>query len=190
MLNPISRCEFSSELAALRPGLVSRALWMTSNPADAEDLAQTAILRALEHRGALEQNEASVGAWTQVVLRRLVIDQFRSTRRRRVHPEIDSAGLEAPVSEAAPRWMAFTMDQLLTAVQRCPPLYRCVYELHDIEGRSYGDIARELSIPISTVGTRLRRARLRIRALIELDADAAEVQRGRTRAMRARKRAA
>jgi hypothetical protein len=80
-------------------------------------------LRALEHRGVLEQNDVTVGAWTQVVLRRLVIDQFRRDRRQALRAEVDIASLEAPASEPAPRWMAIPMEQLLAAVRRCPPVY-------------------------------------------------------------------
>jgi len=38
--------------------------------------------------------------------------------------------------------------------------------MYAVDRRSYADIARELNVPLGTVGTRLRRARLRLREVM------------------------
>ena len=48
---------------------------------------------------------------------------------------------------------------------RLPDEFRQVYQGH-LDGRSYDELARELGIPKNTVGTRLLRARKRLRELL------------------------
>jgi RNA polymerase sigma-70 factor (ECF subfamily) len=56
---------------------------------------------------------------------------------------------------------------LRDATDELGPVYREVYVLHTFEHRSYDDIARELGIPRVTVGTRLHRARKKLREVLE-----------------------
>jgi DNA-directed RNA polymerase specialized sigma24 family protein len=50
--------------------------------------------------------------------------------------------------------------------QRLEPEFRQVFTLHAFERRSYKDIAAALDIPQNTVGTRLLRARKKLRVLL------------------------
>jgi RNA polymerase sigma-70 factor (ECF subfamily) len=59
-------------------------------------------------------------------------------------------------------WAQVTPEQLAEAIAKLPPELRDVLEAWR-RGCPYDVIARELSIPKNTVGTRLRRARLALR---------------------------
>ena len=66
----------------------------------------------------------------------------------------------------APLWMRIDAQQLRAAVDRLEPEFREVFTLHAFERRSYKDIAAALDIPQNTVGTRLLRARRKLRVLL------------------------
>jgi RNA polymerase sigma-70 factor (ECF subfamily) len=50
-------------------------------------------------------------------------------------------------------------SEVVTAVEKLPPLHREVVLLVDVEGFSYKDAAQTLGVPIGTVMSRLHRAR-------------------------------
>ncbi|HZI14667.1 MAG TPA: sigma-70 family RNA polymerase sigma factor, partial [Myxococcus sp.] len=52
------------------------------------------------------------------------------------------------------------------ALEKIPEDFRTVYRLHSLEGRSYQEIAEQLGIPKATVGTRLIRARRRLKEIL------------------------
>jgi RNA polymerase sigma-70 factor (ECF subfamily) len=59
-----------------------------------------------------------------------------------------------------------TREQLEDAVDRLEEEYRTVFRMHAFEDRSYKQIAEGLGIPMNTVGTRLFRARARLREIL------------------------
>jgi RNA polymerase sigma-70 factor (ECF subfamily) len=58
-------------------------------------------------------------------------------------------------------------ETILAAIARLDDDLREVIELHELEGLSYREIGSRIDIPPGTVGTRLVRARARLRALLE-----------------------
>jgi RNA polymerase sigma-70 factor (ECF subfamily) len=160
-----SRFPTNADLGDLRRLLVSSALPLTRNRADAEDLVQVAFTRALERSTALA-SDADWGLWLRTVVRRLGIDLIRRHRRWRF-AQLEPASLEAPSLESSPQWASLTATEVRAALEHCDPLYGRVFELHYFENVSYADIARRLDIPAGTVATRLHRARARLRAVLE-----------------------
>ena len=63
--------------------------------------------------------------------------------------------------------------QLWDAVEALEPDLRGVVERCYVQEMSYKAIADELKVPVGTIGTRLRRARERLRALLGGDASSA-----------------
>jgi RNA polymerase sigma-70 factor (ECF subfamily) len=72
----------------------------------------------------------------------------------------------APEAEVLPSWAAISPEQLGEALEKIPEEFRLVYQLHALEGRSYIEISERLGIPKATVGTRLIRARRRLKELL------------------------
>ena len=67
------------------------------------------------------------------------------------------------------RFSAFSCAMIFApcpAVARLPEEFRSVYQMHAIDGRSYSEIALKLALPKNTVGTRLIRARRKLRDLL------------------------
>lgn len=133
--------------------------------ADACDLVQDTFERALRAWDRLP-GDANVGGWLVTILGNLFLDRCRRARTMpRLYVAWPAGELDVPAPEtAAPRpWAEITEDQVRAAVSALESDFRLPYELHALEGRSYREIADELGIPTSTVGTRLSRARAKLR---------------------------
>lgn len=148
-------------IVAAWPRLFRFACALCGNRADGEDLAQSAVERALRGIASYRTGE-SMEAWLVHIARNLWRDHLRRKRVRGVavsETVLDLEWQQAPLAEdrlaAADALQAFA---LLTAEQRE------VAALILVQGSSYQEAASALGVPIGTVMSRLARAR---RALIE-----------------------
>ena len=150
--------EFEERLADC-PKLAYRvALGVLRNPAEAEDVAQDAVLRAYRNFHRLRDRERFRG-WIARTAWRLALDRIRATgrreRRERAAPHDHSAegGVESIVaSREFERHVAGAMDAL-------PEKLRLVMLLAAIEGYNTREVAALLEIPEGTVRSRLFLAR-------------------------------
>ncbi len=157
-----------ADLAELRAAVLRTALVLTHNRADAEDLVQIALMRAFDRSGSLDA-ETNWRAWLKTVVRHLAVDLARRNQRWRVTELLDT--VESPSETQAAEtpeeiWAEVSPEQLQEAVESIDPNYQAVYRLHHLEGASYAEMAEQLQIPVRTVGTRLHRARGRIRGAL------------------------
>jgi RNA polymerase sigma-70 factor (ECF subfamily) len=151
-----------SDLNELRAAVFRTALVLTHNRADAEDLVQTAFVRALDQDSL--NDETNWRAWLKTVVRHLAVDMARRNQRWRMTELLDSLETHEISTELADgAWADVTPEQLQAAVASIDANYQAVYRLHHLEGASYAQVAERLNIPVRTVGTRLHRARGRIR---------------------------
>jgi RNA polymerase sigma-70 factor (ECF subfamily) len=132
---------------------------------DHEDLAQEAIERWLRTLPSLPP-ATNHAAWLTRVLKNLFIDRLR---RRVTCPErtMDCAQLVEIDREARPWWLELGAADVDQELARLPSDQRMTFWLFAFEGRSYDEISRRQGIPRSTVGTRILRARVRLRQLLE-----------------------
>ncbi|ORW01702.1 RNA polymerase sigma factor SigI [Mycobacterium kyorinense] len=145
-----------------RPYLVNLAYQMLGDIGDAEDVAQEAFLRL--SRADLSRID-DVRGWLTVVAGRLCLDQVRSARARREHPEDigpDVAALnQSRRVDPADR---VTLDDevrtaLLEVLQRLSPGERVSFVLHDVFGVPFDAIAETVGRPVGTCRQLARRAR-------------------------------
>ena len=61
-----------------------------------------------------------------------------------------------------------TIDEIRALVAALPAHYRVPYEMYTFEDMSYARIATVLGLTCTTVGTRINRARERLRQLIRM----------------------
>lgn len=148
--------------------LHATAMRLCGNTTDARDLVQDTFERGL--RNLAKYKVGTDGrAWLFTILHHLFIDRCRSrTRERRadVSAEDMEERIAAPEAEAVPTWASISPEQLREALEKIPEEFRTVYRLHALEGRSYVEIAEALGIPKATVGTRLIRARRKLKELL------------------------
>jgi RNA polymerase sigma-70 factor (ECF subfamily) len=167
------------EIQQLRPVLCHMAVRMTGNRADAEDLVQLALMKALERRGRLRA-DSNLKAWLRTVMHHQVIDQTRREHRRVPwRQEMDQLPAQGPVDEPdvdpwasaaggqpTVLWESLSSDDVKQALARCPDPLRRPFEMQQFDGRSLSEISVILGVPRATVATRLFRARARLRRLL------------------------
>ncbi len=125
---------------------------------DAEDLLQNVFEKLLKERKHF-QDEEYLKRWLIIVAVNECRNLFRSAWRKKL----------VSFEEWTPESACFTPEdsELLVAVRELPPKYRIVIHLHYYAGYSEKEIAEILKIPLSTVKTRVRRGKKRLRERME-----------------------
>jgi len=133
------------------PALRRYVAHLTGDAAAAEDTVQETLLRAWRTPRILAQDPESARSWMFTVARHLVIDDYRSARRRH-ELTVD----EPPERVAADRTDAL-FDALLVedALAALGPDHRAVVVRAYYGGLSTAELAAELGIPEGTVKSRL-----------------------------------
>ncbi len=144
--------------------LRSVATRLSKNSTEAEDLVQDTLERAL---GALSTFEPGTNerAWLLSILHNLFIDRCRRRSREGTPVEVEADALPIAPVEQEPRWARVSQTEVDAAVGQLAPGFRDTWQRH-AQGQSYEQIAAALSIPRATVGTRLLRARQKLRSLL------------------------
>jgi RNA polymerase sigma-70 factor (ECF subfamily) len=147
------------------PILKALATRLCRHEADARDLVQDTFERAL--RQFDRDRPLNPRAWLATILHNLFIDRCRAQARRPAHePLTDAADTAERDPEPEPAWTRVTLEDVRGALGEVEPDFRRVYEMHVFENRSYDEIASELGIQRVTVGTRLHRARHKLRSVL------------------------
>jgi RNA polymerase sigma-70 factor (ECF subfamily) len=144
--------------------LTAIARRLCGNEADAEDLVHDTYERALRSWNG-ELGELHLRSWIVAILNHLFIDRCRRARRAPRIEAINGHEIAAIEQSAPAAWSRVSDDQIGAALATLDVELRRVYELR-AGGRSYEQIATELHIPEATVGTRLFRARKKLRAVL------------------------
>jgi len=135
---------------------------LTATRADAEDLAQEALVRAFERRASLRE-PARVRAWMLALARNLHLNRVRDEK-----PHLLVLSGDRPVEGTArePRGDLerelldrHLPDELLLALRALPEEQATAIWLREVEGLSYEELAEAMGTPIGTVRSRLARAR-------------------------------
>ena len=157
--------EFERRLADC-PTLAYRvALGVLHNTAEAEDVAQEAMLRAYRNFSRLRDRER-FRSWLVRTAWRLALDRIRAAGRRArrenaVTEEVLEIGAESVVAAREfERHVARAVDEL-------PEKLRVVIVLAAIEGRNTREVASLLEIPEGTVKSRLFSARKQLAKSLE-----------------------
>jgi RNA polymerase sigma-70 factor (ECF subfamily) len=154
---------FGKALIAQLPALRRYARALVGNPAQADDLVQDCIERALR-QGERLRDPARLPSWLRSILHNLYIDELRRGRAR--GPEQNIADLVDDFAISTPPADRGTMIDFKRAMESLTVEHRQVLLLVGLEDMNYREIATELSVPIGTVMSRLARARERLRSAL------------------------
>ena len=144
---------------------------------DAEDILQDVLAELVEANRLLMPID-HVTAWLFRVARNRITDLFRRRTPRRVADvRVDAADDErlpledllpsldpGPEAEYARRVL---IDELEDAIAELPPDQRDVFVAHEIEGRSFKEMAEQTGVGINTLLSRKRYAVLRLRERLQ-----------------------
>jgi RNA polymerase sigma-70 factor, ECF subfamily len=155
--------------------LFNTAYRMVGNAEDAYDVVQEAFLSAYQSLDSFK-GDSLFFTW----LYRIAVNTAISLKRKqRAMVSIDAGrngeqGIEPldPSELSRPGHALEQAEQerrIQQALSRLSPEHRAVLVMKDMEGQKYEMIAEVLEVPIGTVRSRLHRARLELRELLEKD---------------------
>jgi RNA polymerase sigma factor (sigma-70 family) len=149
---------FERELLTLLPRLRRFARSLARDAADADDLTQVALERALKARDQWQPG-TRLDAWMMRIMRNCWIDEVRARTRRAQTFAPEEAGLT--VGDEGHRDIERTaeMQDVDRAMDTLPPEQREAVALVLVEGLAYKEAAEILDIPMGTLTSRLTRGR-------------------------------
>jgi RNA polymerase sigma-70 factor, ECF subfamily len=164
---------FEELVLPLLPSLYNVAFWLSRSSANAEDLVQETILKALGGFSMFESG-TNFKAWIFRILRNTYLTSVSGlAARRTVALELNADGEwglaqypEGAVDRQTPEMNLIQMGNqaaLQAAMEKLPAPLLEVILLCDVEEMKYKEIAMVLEIPIGTVMSRVARARASVR---------------------------
>jgi len=159
------------EQARLRNFIRSRV----DDESDADDILQDVFYELVEAYRLMQPIE-QVGAWLFRVARNRIIDRFR---KRKAKPEALKEEMAVaedgeflmledllPSPDAGPEAAyarAVLLEELTDALEELPEEQRAVFIAHEIEGRSFKEIAAETALSVNTLLSRKHYAVIHLR---------------------------
>jgi RNA polymerase sigma factor (sigma-70 family) len=141
------------------------AFALSRNAADADDLAQATVERALTARRQWSPG-SRLDSWLYRIMRNLWIDIARS-RARKTRLEMPPEAADAVGFDPRPGMEASVdLGIAMAAMDRLPDEQREVVALILVEGMGYRETANLLGLPIGTVSSRLARGRTALLGLM------------------------
>lgn len=141
-------------------GLIIHCEHLVGDRDEAEDIAQEAFIKAYEQLARFNPAQARFSTWLYKIATNAAIDYLRK-HMRRVYAE----DIETIAAVTMPAYLEEEERQEVRAAVRhlSPPEYRHVIEAYYWHGKSYQQIAEEIHVPLNTVRTWLRRAKLQLK---------------------------
>ncbi len=160
---------------------------MTGRRAEADDLSQEAIARAIERAEDLE-DEAAAEGWLFRIATTVCLDHLRREQRTRALTELvdpiafDEVAAAPDDPEAASILRDDVRLAVVAALQHLAPKQRAVLLLHDVCGLSLAEAATTVGTNANAAKATLRRARAALdrargRTVVDVPVDAAVVER-------------
>ena len=147
------------------------ARWLTRNDADAQDVAQEAMLRAFKYFGRFDGQNAR--AWLLKIVRNTCFTWLDENRSRAgtvpLEDNLDAVDRDASALELNARGLGRSPELLVGEMRESqrldaligalPAAYREVIVMRELDDLSYREIADITGMPVGTVMSRLARAR-------------------------------
>lgn len=166
---------FASLMTLYEKPIYNLCLRMSRKPEDAEELTQTAFLKAWRSLPGF-QEDASFFTWLYRLATNTCIDFLRQEGRRTSFLQTVSLDQEEqpftqiPDSRTLPEEHLIQSDlkqSLLRAMDALSPEHRNILIQRELDGLSYQEIAELLHLELGTVKSRIARARLSLRQILQ-----------------------
>lgn len=158
---------FKSELIELLPSLRAFARSLAHNSAQADDLVQDTLVKALANVERFEPG-TNLRAWLFTILRNHYYSQLRKLKR-----EVEDADgkFAARLAVRPEQDGSVDLEDFKIAFQQLAPDHREVLTLVGASGCSYEEAATICGCAVGTIKSRVNRARRKLADLLGLDDD-------------------
>jgi len=151
------------ELIEELPGLKRFAHKLSSSEADADDLLQTTVVKALEKKDQFQEG-TDLFKWGSKIMYNTFVSGYR--RKAKFETQYDPEPYIEKQSVAPVQEEAAQLRQVGEAMSLLAEEHREVLVLVCVKGMKYREVADALDIPVGTVRSRLSRAREQLQSLI------------------------
>lgn len=157
--------EARGELAKRQLPLVVRLVRRYVSEADAEDVAQRAVMRALEKLDTF-RGDSSFRSWVHRIAVNTALNHVRD-HKREAPQAIDEADLITNTLGTARLVAREAKVKLLAAVQELPPKQKSAVEMRLFQELSFAEVATEMGITEDSAKANYHHAMKRLRAVLE-----------------------
>lgn len=148
------------------------------DPGEAEDILQDVFFEFIEAYRLPEPIE-QIGAWLYRVARNRIIDRFRKKKEEPLpaaanDDDADWLDTALPSPDAGPESVyarSVLLAELEKALEELPKAQRDVFIAHELDGRSFKEMAADSGVAINTLLARKRYAVLHLRARLQTTYD-------------------
>ncbi len=134
---------------------------VTLRPEDTEDIAAQVLVQIVDNDyAALRQfrGNSSLATYLTVIARRTCVNELARRAQQRDQPSAANNHALAEAPDASPSKGLDNLDEVTHLLKKLPEKDRSVVKLYFLEGRSYEEIAKELTIPMNSIGPILSRS--------------------------------
>jgi RNA polymerase sigma factor (sigma-70 family) len=161
-----------------RPRLRNFIRRRVADEGDAEDILQDVFYELIQAYRMMKPIE-QVGAWLYRVARNRIIDVFRRARPQQSLADAvinEDGGSDLTLEDLLPSpdegpeaafAHAVLVDELAAAIEELPPDQRLVFVAHEVEGRSFKELAAETGVSVNTLLSRKRYAVMHLRKRLQ-----------------------
>lgn len=159
----------------LMPVVLRAAQCLTRNAAQADDLAQETMIKAVRAIDSYRSG-GNIKAWLLTILRRTHIDWLRVEQQRPLRLSLDQEGIDmvdggdTDVGRFDEKWTEpedllgrFEDDAVIEALRELPDDMRWTLLLVDVEQMDHADAAEALHVAVGTIKSRTHRGRAMLR---------------------------
>lgn len=129
---------------------------LTQNMADADDLLQSTVLRAIEKKH-LFQDDSNLFSWTSKIMYNLFVSSYN--RKKKFESQYDPESYIERESVNADQDTKMEVRDVARAMEGLNNEHREILILVCAQGMQYEEVSKMLNIPVGTVRSRLSRAR-------------------------------
>jgi len=132
-------------------------------PAEAEDLVQDTLVRALAS-AHLWQPGTNLRAWVTTIMRNQFFTAVAQANRARKMQELQELATESSTRET--QTSRLELQELTVAIHRLPLVQRLAILMVAVDDKSYQEVAEAMNLSIGAVRCHLARGRARLRKIV------------------------
>lgn len=142
------------------------AMRLTQNEANADDLLQNTVLRAMEKKHLFKEG-SNVFSWTSKIMYNLFVSDYR--RKVKFESQYDPEPAINSVTANIDHEDHMMLQEIGVAMDKLSPEHREILVMVTVQGMKYDETANKLGVPVGTVRSRLSRARNALMDLMDND---------------------
>jgi RNA polymerase sigma-70 factor, ECF subfamily len=145
------------------PKIKGYVLKLGASKAEAEEVAQDAMLTVWRKAASFDRTQASVSTWIFTIARNRRIDIIRKEKRPEFDPSDPMLVPEDAIAPDAAMSATERQERLAAAIQTLPPEQLDLVREAFYQAKTHAEIAEQTKLPLGTVKSRLRLAFARLR---------------------------